>query len=1384
MLNSILGLDIGTTSIGWALVKESQDQISEIIKLGVRVIPLSVDEKQNFEKGKPLTTNANRTLKRGARRNLQRFKLRRKHLKEVFLKHGFITNETQFVETGKYSTYKTLENRAKAAKEKISLEDFSRVLLSINKKRGYKSCRKSMCEDHGFAIDGMAVAQALYENNLTPGEYVFNLLESGKNHIPDFYKSDLIAEFTRVWEFQKKFYPERLTNALFEDLQNKSKSQTLIICKASFNIKGISQCGNMNEKRNERYLWRCNALKEQLDLDILAIVFQEINHNINQSSGYLGTISDRSKCLFFKKITVGEYLYGLIKENKHNSLKNKVFYRQDYLDEFERIWEVQAQYYSILTTKLKEEIRDVIIFYQRKLKSQKGLIGFCSFESKNQKYKDKTTGKKKERTIGHKVCPKSSPLFQEYKIWQNLNYLVFDNEQTNERIEISKLDGEIRQFIFDELNIKGDLKPNDILTILDRYFSIGKKSHWKCNFEKIEGNRTNSSFYEIFKTIVENEGCELDWNGKSALEIKDTVSKVFLNLGISTDILDFNAFENGHDFDKQTSYRFWHLVYSAEDDERVTKEEKEVYGTSLVKLKKNLHCNYGFKPEYAALIAQIALQRDYANLSAKAIKKLIPHLKVGHVYSEACQLAGYSHSNSLTKEGLENRVLKSKLDLVAKNSLRNPVVEKILNQVVNLVNQIIEEYGKPDEIRIELARELKKTAKQRAEMTSYISRATKNNEVIRKIIEKKYRFKPTKNDVIKYKLYEELKFNEYKTVFTNTLIPEELLFTKDIEIEHIIPKGLMLDDSFSNKTLAYADVNRKKAKRTALDFILDDYESEESNFRERVELLYNRGKGGISKSKYVKLLTKANAIPEGFINRDLNNTQFIAKKAKEMLSEVVKNVVPTTGIITNKLREDWDLINVMKELNLPKYRALGLTEIETRKGNKSLEVIKDWTKRNDHRHHAMDALTVAFTSRDHVQYINNLEVSSSTDHELYGLKTKITQLYTSKNGKKQRKFIPPMSQFRHEAKKHIQNVLISFKVKNKVVTQNINKTKNKGKELRKVQLTPRGQLHKETVYGLSKRPMEHLTKLNKKMSLDQVKCIMNLEHKKVILNHLMEFENNPSIAFDKKTLKAYPILFKNKPLEQVRCYESFYSIRKNITPDLRVDKVIDLSVKQILENRLIEFNHDPKKAFSNLNKNPIWLNKEKGIQIKRVKVIGVANTEALHSKKDHNGEEIHDDEGKLQPVDFVSTSNNHHVAIYKDKQGQLQERVVSFYEAVSRVNDKKPIVDKRLNENLGWTFLFTMKQNEMFVIPSKEFDPKQIDLKDNVYNAEISKHLYRVQKIATKNYLFRHHLETTVETKPELKKIAYINYRSISKVKEIIKVRINHIGEIIHVGEY
>ncbi len=139
-----------------------------------------------------------------------------------------------------------------------------------------------------------------------------------------------------------------------------------------------------------------------------------------------------------------------------------------------------------------------------------------------------------------------------------------------------------------------------------------------------------------------------------------------------------------------------------------------------------------------------------------------------------------------------------------------------------------------------------------------------------------------------------------------------------------------------------------------------------------------------------------------------------------------------------------------------------------------------------------------------------------------------------------------------------------------------------------------------------------------------------------------------------------------------------------------------------------------------------------------------------------------------------------------DPDGNLQEQVVSFYEAVARVSMGMPVIDGEYKKDEGWEFLFTMKQNEYFVFPNPEtgFDPKEIDLMDPDNYSVISPNLFRVQKIATKYYVFRHHLETTIEEAKQLQNIAWKRISTPNSLKGVSKVRINHIGQIVQVGEY
>ncbi len=1271
-MKRILGLDLGTASIGWAIVEEAENkqEKSSIIRVGSRVNPLTTDEKSDFERGKSISTNASRTEKRGIRRSNQRYKLRRENLKNIMLREGWITEETILAEHGNRTTFETLRLRAKAAESEVSLEEFARVLLMINKKRGYKSNRKA---DHDSQMNGDTSTQ---------------------------------------------------------------KAQ--------------------------------------------------------KSSTYLGEISERHNELSACNMTVGQYLVARLNTDPNLSLKNTVFYRQDYIDEFDKIWTKQAEFHPMLTDELRKEVGSTVIFYQRPLKSQKGLVSVCEFESHEQVFvKD---GKRRSKIIGLKVCPKSSPLFQEFKVWQIVNNLTINH--------IGLLQEE-KELLFSELNTKPKMSKRDVLKLL-RGKSVGD-----INYKELDGNRTQATFFKVYAAIIESCGYDINLTKERSARAYEIIEEIFHSLNYKTDFLHFDACLEGEAFQMQPAYQLWHLLYSYEGDQSTTGNE------GLISKIRDIT---GFSQEHAQMLAQITFKPEYGNLSSKAIRKIMPFLRNGEIYSEACEHAGYRHSKgSLTKEELDAKILKDHLTQLPKNSLRSPVVEKILNQMVNLVNSIIDTYGKPDEIRIELARELKKSAKERKGTSDRILSDEKRNSQAREEIRKEFGIQnPSRNDVTRYKLYKELESRGYRTLYSNTYIPKELLFSgKDFDIEHIIPQAKLFDDSFSNKTIEKRDVNIEKGNLTAYDYVKLRYGEEGlAEYKSWVEDLYSDGKGKISKTKRDHLLMPEAEIPNDFIERDLRESQYIAKKAKSMLEEVVRNVVTTTGSITSRLREDWQLVNVMQELNWDKYAKLGLTEYVEDKDGKKIPRIKDWTKRNDHRHHAMDAIVIAFTKRSYIQYLNNLnaripkgeEERTSFDLSKMSLSDlpfeqrgqvvrAIETNQLSRDDKGKLRFIPPipLDEFRTEAKRHLDNCLVSIKAKNKVVTRNINTTKKAGGSNVKIQLTPRGQLHKETLYGQISRYETKEERIGATFTADKIAQVANKSYREALLKRLQAFDSDPKKAFTgKNSLKKLPLYLDEahncQVPEKVKMVDlvPMYTTREPISKDLNLEKIVDEGIKRILQARLEEYDNNPSKAFSNLDQNPIWLNKEKGIQIKSVTISGVSNAIPLHPKTDHLGRQLLNEKGEPIRTDYVSPRNNHHVAIFRDSEGNLQECIVSFYEAVQRAYLGVPIIDKEYNKHLGWKFLFTMKQNEYFVFPNEatQFDPNDIDLLDPENYNLISPNLYRVQKLAAKYYVFRHHLETTVDEVKELRNTAWKRCQRINDLQNVVKVRLNHMGQIVEKGEY
>lgn len=1049
----------------------------------------------------------------------------------------------------------------------------------------------------------------------------------------------------------------------------------------------------------ELYGLRDKALKEQISLSELGRIFFHLNQkrgyksnrkaNKETETDFTQIIINRSKIIEDEGITVGQFFYRELLKNRENPdpnfiIKKNTFLRQDYINEFNAIWNFQRKFYpELLDDQNLLEIRDRIIYYQRKLKSQKGLVGECRFEK------------------FHKVVPKSSPIFQLFNIYSKLNNLTIASKDG----EVIEINPEGREKILLSLNDVDHLPKTKILEMLD----CRPTRHYYINFDNLEGNRTRAQFLKA----LSQTGCDPEK---------------------TEHLLSFDPMAERPDM--EPLYKLWHLVYSIEEDHHLIK---------------NLIDDYSFTEDQAEAISKIGYTSQHGSLSTKAIRKLLPYLKKGLKYSEACEKAGYNHSDSETVEERNEKVLVERLEPIKRNELRNPVVEKVSNQVITLVNSFISDpqYGRPDEIRVELARELKQNAAERKSLTETIRENETENKRIEKILLEEWGFKKvSRKDIIKFRLWQE---TGGVSVYTgNTIQKSELFDTAKIDVEHIIPRALLFDDSFSNKTLCETSLNHEKSNETALDFMSSRGIEAYENYRIFVKKLFEEK--GITRAKFNKLMMKKEDLPEDFISRQLRESQYIAREITKRLKSVCRNVVSTTGSVTDYLRFEWGLDTILHELNLEKYRKMGKTYQDTDHTGNTVERITEWTKRNDHRHHAVDAIVIAFTKQGMIQKLNTL-------HSIKGGLQDEFKTYIAQHESWRIK--EPWPTIRPQAKQAVERILITFKANRKVLTKHINRIKIQGGEKRQVTYTPRGFLHKETIYGQIKRYEK--IKLDKKFTAEFFVLMANPFERFLVEKHLEKYENKFEEAFSTKTLKSDPVYIdesSKKVLEAISAFNHKFVYRVAIDRTFdKVDDIVDEGIKAIIKKRLEEFGNDRKKAFNDLEKNPIWLNEIKRIPIKTIRVFGPITLQPLHV--DENG----------KPKDFVHTRNNHHIAIYEDEKGNRYEKVVTFWEAIERKQQGIPLIDK--NPGVEHKFITSMQINDLFVF---NLDPLEIDFYKEDNWPIISKNLYRVQKLTNRDYVFRHHLETTLKNDS-----AMIRIQDIKKMNGV-KVVLDHFGRVIQIG--
>ena len=427
--------------------------------------------------------------------------------------------------------------------------------------------------------------------------------------------------------------------------------------------------------------------------------------------------------------------------------------------------------------------------------------------------------------------------------------------------------------------------------------------------------------------------------------------------------------------------------------------------TSAEGLKKRGVTRWGLTEEQADEFAEIRLPDDYAGLSLAALRKILPHMETGADYMTALTVA-YGEVLRTDKVYDELPMIKGFL-----KDLRNPAVERTLTQLRHVVNPILRKYGKPDAVHIELAREMKKSKKEKG----HLIKKMRDQERLRQeaVFQLKAQLpefqkdEPKRRDIEKYLLWKE---SGGQCPYSGKTIGLINLFgdTPEYDIEHIIPYSLSLDDSFVNKTLCHVRVNRElKRNRTPFQAFgehTEDYEA----MLDRVGKFDSPHR--VEKLRRFKLESTDEF--SDFANRQLNDTSYASKLAKAYLASLYggtydekgQRVLAVSGGITAIVRNYYRLNRILGE--------------------------GDRKTRSDHRHHAVDAIVLALISQGTVQSI------SETAAE-FALKSQ-RLMYQGDS--------EPWPDFTNEMRKAIEGI--------KVTHASSHKT--------------RGQLHEETFYGLVK----------------------------------------------------------------------------------------------------------------------------------------------------------------------------------------------------------------------------------------------------------------------------------------------------------------------------
>jgi CRISPR-associated endonuclease Csn1 len=515
----------------------------------------------------------------------------------------------------------------------------------------------------------------------------------------------------------------------------------------------------------------------------------------------------------------------------------------------------------------------------------------------------------------------------------------------------------------------------------------------------------------------------------------------------------------------------------------------------------------------------------------------------------ACYVVYGRHSEAKDIQHWKNPdELDSYIKSFKQNSLRNPIVEQVITESLRTVRDIWKQVGSIDEIHVELGREMKNPADKRKKMTQQILENEYTNlrikallveflnpefdienvrpyspgqqdilriyedgalngasevpedikEIISKFNQADIKKRPTHSEVMKYKLWLEQK---YRSPYTGAPISLSKLFTSAYEIEHVIPQSRYFDDSLSNKVICESEVNKLKDNNLGYEFIKKHHGEIVTLSGGKTVKIFNEAEYETFVSEnYSRNATKKNKllledIPEKFIERQMNDSRYISKVVKGLLSNIVreddepeatsKNLIVCTGGVTDRLKKDWGINDVWNEIILPRFKRLNEMEGSTRftavNGNGKLvpamplELQRGFNKKRiDHRHHAMDAIVIACAGRNIVNYLNNVSASKNATTSRHDLQAILcTKTKTDDNGNYRWLMNKPWDSFTQDVKFALNHIVVSFKQNLRVInkTTNVyqhfdgNGHKVSEKQTKGDSWAIRKPMHKETVFG-------------------------------------------------------------------------------------------------------------------------------------------------------------------------------------------------------------------------------------------------------------------------------------------------------------------------------